>query len=138
MEDKVELVSDYIPISYGNAKDIAALLTKDVQTGQTAAGAGQSNQQERGFLSKRGTVSFDDRTNTLLVSDTPQKIIEIRQLIAVLDRPVQQVLYESRIVIATDTLRELGVKFGISGVTKITMATWFRPQVPRSATDRSE
>lgn len=116
MEDKVELVSDYIPISYGNAKDIAALLTSDVQTGQTGASGGQSNQQERGFLSKRGTVSFDDRTNTLLVSDTPQKILEIRQLIAVLDRPVQQVLIESRIVIATDTFaRELGAKFGISG-----------------------
>ena len=116
MEDKVELVSDYIPISYGNAKDIAALLTKDAQSGQSGSGAGQSTQQDRGFLSKRGTVSFDDRTNTLLVSDTPQKIIEIRQLIAVLDRPVQQVLIESRIVIATDTFaRELGVKFGISG-----------------------
>ncbi|MBL0162784.1 MAG: AMIN domain-containing protein [Xanthomonadales bacterium] len=115
MEDKVELVSDYIPISYGNAKDIAALLTSEVQTGQGGA-TGGANQQERGFLSKRGTVSFDDRTNTLLVSDTPQKIIEIRQLIAVLDRPVQQVLIESRIVIATDTFaRELGVKFGISG-----------------------
>ncbi len=116
MEDKVELVSDYIPISYGNAKDIAALLTKDVQTGQTGGNSGASAQQTRGFLSKRGTVSYDDRTNTLLVSDTPQKIIEIRQLIAVLDRPVQQVLIESRIVIATDTFaRELGVKFGISG-----------------------
>jgi type II secretory pathway component HofQ len=49
-------------------------------------------------------------------SDTPEKVLEIRQLIAVLDRPVQQVLIESRIVIATDTFaRELGVKFGISG-----------------------
>lgn len=116
MEDKVELVSDYIPISYGNAKDIAALLTSDVQTGQTSGATGGGQQQQRGFLSSRGTVSFDDRTNTLLVSDTPQKIIEIRQLIAVLDRPVQQVLIESRIVIATDTFaRELGVKFGISG-----------------------
>ncbi len=116
MEDKVELVSDYIPISYGNAKDIAALLTSEVQTGQGGGATGGANQQERGFLSKRGTVSFDDRTNTLLVSDTPQKIIEIRQLIAVLDRPVQQVLIESRIVIATDTFaRELGVKFGVSG-----------------------
>ncbi len=117
MEDKVELVSDYIPISYGNAKDIAALLTKDTQGSQTAgAGAAGGQQQQRGFLSQRGTVSFDDRTNTLLVSDTPQKIVEIRQLIAVLDRPVQQVLIESRIVIATDTFaRELGVKFGISG-----------------------
>ena len=114
MEDKVELVSDFIPISYGNAKDIAALLTKDTQGTQTGGQGGQ--QQQRGFLSQRGTVSFDDRTNTLLVSDTPQKVLEIRQLIAVLDRPVQQVLIESRIVIATDTFaRELGVKFGVSG-----------------------
>ena len=119
MEDKVELVSDYIPISYGNARDIAALLTKDVSSGQVggSAGTGASGQsQQRGFMSKRGTVTYDDRTNTLLVSDTPEKVLEIRQLIAVLDRPVQQVLIESRIVIATDTFaRELGVKFGISG-----------------------
>ncbi len=116
MEDKVELVSDYIPISYGNAKDIAALLTKDTQGSQAGQSQTGGQQQQRGFLSQRGTVSFDDRTNTLLVSDTPQKVIEIRQLIAVLDRPVQQVLIESRIVIATDTFaRELGVKFGISG-----------------------
>ncbi len=119
MEDKAELVSDYIPISYGNAKDIAALLTKDVSSGQVggSGGTGASGQnQQRGFMSKRGTVTYDDRTNTLLVSDTPEKVLEIRQLIAVLDRPVQQVLIESRIVIATDTFaRELGVKFGISG-----------------------
>ena len=61
-------------------------------------------------------MSFDERTNTLLVSDIPSKIAEIRQLVAVLDRPVQQVLIESRIVIATDSFaRELGVKFGVSG-----------------------
>lgn len=114
MEDKVELVSDFIPISYGNAKDIASLLTNDSKGNQSGGSAGQG--QARGFLSQRGTVSFDDRTNTLLVSDTPQKVLEIRQLIAVLDRPVQQVLIESRIVIATDTFaRELGVKFGVSG-----------------------
>ena len=115
MEDKEALVSDYIPISYGNAKDIAALLTKETQTNQ-AGGQQGSQQQQRGFLSARGSVSFDDRTNTLLVSDIPSKIAEIRQLIAVLDRPVQQVLIESRIVIATDSFaRELGVKFGVSG-----------------------
>jgi len=113
MEDKEQLISDYIPISYGKAKDIALLLTKETQT-NTAGG--QGNQQQRGFLSSRGSVSFDDRTNTLLVSDIPSKIAEIRQLIAVLDRPVQQVLIESRIVIATDSFaRELGVKFGVTG-----------------------
>ncbi|WP_291230025.1 type IV pilus secretin PilQ [Dokdonella sp.] len=118
METKEELVTDYIPISYGKAKDIAALLTKDTQTNQ-AGGQAQSGGgalDTRGFLSARGSVSFDDRTNTLLVSDIPSKIQEVRQLIAVLDRPVQQVLIESRIVIATDSFaRELGAKFGISG-----------------------
>jgi type IV pilus assembly protein PilQ len=115
MEDKEALVSDYIPISYGKAKDIAALLTKETQTNQ-AGGQQSGQQQQRGFLSSRGTVSYDDRTNTLLVSDIPSKIEEIRQLIAVLDRPVRQVLIESRIVIANDTFaRELGVKFGVSG-----------------------
>lgn len=111
-----ELVSDIIPISYGKAKDIVELLTKDTQSGQTAGGQGQTGSSQRGFLSTRGSVTYDERTNTLLISDTPAKIAEIRQLVATLDRPVQQVLIESRIVIATDSFaRELGAKFGISG-----------------------
>lgn len=114
-EEQDELVSDIIPVSYGKAKDIVALLTKDAQTAQVG-GNQQSGNQRSGFLSSRGSVTFDERTNTLLVSDTPAKIREIRQLIATLDKPVQQVLIESRIVIATDSFsRELGAKFGISG-----------------------
>jgi type IV pilus assembly protein PilQ len=108
--DNSELVSDYIPISYGKAADIAKLLTSSSLTngGGGAAGA------QRGFLSTRGSVTFDERTNTLLVNDTPQKVQEIRQLVAVLDKPVQQVLIEARIVIATDNFtRELGAKLGI-------------------------
>jgi type IV pilus assembly protein PilQ len=114
IEDKEALVSDYIPISYGKAKDVAALLTKEAQTNTAGGGGGQ--QQQRGFLSSRGSVTYDDRTNILLVSDIPSKIQEIRQLVSILDRPVQQVLIESRIVIASDSFaRELGVKFGVSG-----------------------
>lgn len=111
-EDNAELVTDYVPISYGKAKDIAKLLTTGT-TQSTGGGAGGSSNGSRGFLSSRGSVSFDDRTNTLLVNDNPQKIRELRALIAVLDKPVQQVLIESRIVIATDNFtRELGAKFG--------------------------
>jgi len=111
-EDNAELVTDYVPISYGKAKDIAKLLTTGSQQG-TGGGGGASN-GSRGFLSSRGSVSFDDRTNTLLINDNPQKIRELRALIAVLDKPVQQVLIESRIVIATDNFtRELGAKFGV-------------------------
>jgi len=115
MEDTEALISDYIPISYGKAKDIADLLTTEAQT-NSAGGQQAGGGVRRGFLSARGSVTYDDRTNTLLVSDIPSKIQEVRQLIAVLDRPVQQVLIESRIVIATDSFaRELGVKFGVSG-----------------------
>ena len=116
IEDKESLVSDYIPISYGKAKDVAALLTKEAQTNQAGGQSAGGGQQQRGFLSSRGSVTFDDRTNILLVSDIPSKIQEVRQLVSILDRPVQQVLIESRIVIASDSFaRELGVKFGVSG-----------------------
>ena len=112
-EDNAELVTDYVPISYGKAKDIAKLLTQGSMQG-TGGSSGGSNNSSRGFLSSRGSVSFDDRTNTLLINDNPQKIRELRELIAVLDKPVQQVLIESRIVVATDNFtRELGAKFGI-------------------------
>ncbi|HVZ22093.1 MAG TPA: type IV pilus secretin PilQ [Vicinamibacterales bacterium] len=115
IEEKESLVSDYIPISYGKAKDVAALLTKEAQA-NAAGGSSAGGQQQRGFLSSRGSVTYDDRTNILLVSDIPSKIQEIRQLVSILDRPVQQVLIESRIVIASDSFaRELGVKFGVSG-----------------------
>jgi len=112
-QDTAELVTDYVPISYGKASDIAKLLTTGSMQG--GGGGGGANAQ-RGFLSPRGSVSFDQRTNTLLLNDTPEKIKQLRELIAVLDKPVQQVLIESRIVVATDDFtRELGVKWGVSG-----------------------
>lgn len=111
--DSAQLVTDYIPINYGSASQIAELLTSGAKTGNV--GGGGSN-TDRGFLSSRGSVSFDERTNTLLVNDTPEKVQEIRQLVSVLDRPVKQVLIESRLVIATDNFtRELGAKLGIGG-----------------------
>jgi type IV pilus assembly protein PilQ len=115
--DSAQLVTDYIPINYGNAKQIANLLTSGAKAGNIGGGGGgSSGNSERGFLSPRGSVSFDDRTNTLLVNDTPEKVQEIRQLVSVLDRPVKQVLIESRLVIATDNFtRELGAKLGIAG-----------------------
>jgi len=115
-QDTAELVTDYVPISYGKASDIATLLTTGSKQGQGGGGSSGGSNTQRGFLSPRGSVSFDVRTNTLLLNDTPEKIRQLRELIAVLDKPVQQVLIESRIVVATDDFtRELGAKFGISG-----------------------
>lgn len=111
-QDTAELVTDYVPISYGKASDIAKLLT----TGSLQASGGTNASAQHGFLSTRGSVAFDIRTNTLLLNDTPEKIKQLRELIAVLDKPVQQVLIESRLVVANDTFaRDLGAKFGISG-----------------------
>lgn len=117
LEQRAELVTEYIPINYGSAEDVAKLLTEEAKTGGGGGGGGGAGQnQSRGFLSPRGSVSFDQRTNTLLLNETPEKIAELRELIAILDRPVDQVLIEARIVIANeDFARELGAKFGVSG-----------------------
>lgn len=113
LEDREETITEYIPVNYGNAEDIAKLLTEDSKVGQGAAG-GATSSGSRGFLSARGSVSFDNRTNTLLVVDIPKKVEEIKTLLATLDRPVDQVLIEARIVVASETFaRELGVIFGV-------------------------
>jgi type IV pilus assembly protein PilQ len=120
LEERAEKVTEYIPVNYANAEDIANLLTEGAKGSQTggvgASGGGQS--QDRGFLSQRGSISFDKRTNTLLVIDIPQRVENIRDLVNKLDKPVDQVVIEARIVIASENVaRELGAKFGISGVT---------------------
>src|SRR5690349_22716463 len=58
-EDTAELVTDYVPISYGKAADIAKLLTTGSKGGSGGGGGGGAN---RGFLSPRGSVSFDAGT----------------------------------------------------------------------------
>jgi type IV pilus assembly protein PilQ len=124
IENRAEMVTEYVPISYGNAEDIAKLLTDESKGSQTGgggggsggAGGGGSQQFNRGFLSPRGSLSFDRRTNTLLVIDIPARVSEIRRLVNQLDKPVDQVLIEARIVIANeDFARQLGAKFGVNG-----------------------
>jgi len=117
-QDNAPLVTSYIPISYGKAADIAKLLTTGSMQGNGGGGGGGSGAENsaRGFLSPRGSVSYDQRTNTLLLNDTADKTAQIRKLVAKLDKPVQQVLIESRIVVATDSFeRDLGVKWGVNG-----------------------
>ncbi|MBN8923024.1 MAG: fimbrial protein [Rhodanobacter sp. 68-29] len=114
-EDNAPLVTTYLPISYGKAADIAKLLTSGSMQGGGGGGASAAGGTgvTRGFLSARGSVSFDERTNTLLLNDTADKTEQIRKLVAELDKPVQQVLIEARIVIASDSFtRQLGVQWG--------------------------
>jgi len=93
------LKTEFIELNYAKAADVATLLKTEGNT----------------LVSKEGQVSVDQRTNTLLVQDTGEKLAEMRKVITTLDVPVRQVLIESRIVIANqDFSRELGVKFGYS------------------------
>ncbi len=120
LETRAETITEYIAINYGNAEDIAKLLTDDSKSGSGGGGAGAGGaagaQQSKGFLSPRGSVSFDKRTNTLLLVDIPKNVAEVKELLTIIDRPVDQVLIEARIVVADENFaKELGAKFGING-----------------------
>ena len=93
------LRSEIIQINYARAGELAALL--------------RSSSGELSLLSARGQVNVDERTNSLLVNETREKLEEIRNLIHRLDIPVRQVLIESRIVVANrEFSRNLGVQAG--------------------------
>ena len=115
IENSAELQTEFLPVNYANAEEIARLLT-ETAGGNAGGGEGAGGQGSSGFLSPRGSISADARTNTLLVIDIPERLAEIRNLVMQLDKPVDQVLIEARIVIATESFaRELGARFGISG-----------------------
>jgi type IV pilus assembly protein PilQ len=92
---------EYRQVNYAKASDLAALIKSK----------GSS------LLSDRGNVTIDDRTNTLLLQDTAERLADIRRLISSLDIPVRQVQIEARIVIVNDDFsRELGARWGYTGV----------------------
>ncbi len=100
VEELAPLQSELIQINYAKASDLVALL----------------HSQDKTLLSERGKVSVDERTNTLIVLETTDRLASIRKLVAKLDIAVRQVLIESRIVIAhNDFARDLGVRFGATG-----------------------
>jgi type IV pilus assembly protein PilQ len=131
--EKLEpLRTEIIQINYADAEQIAAVLT-GVQTSNESANNANSTTPayvpetsiydngggsvaSGSVMSERGTVTIDDRTNVLIVKDTSRNLEAIRKLVDQLDKPVRQVLIESRVVIATDDFtRELGVRFGANG-----------------------
>jgi type IV pilus assembly protein PilQ len=88
------------PISYSRASDIAALLSSDSY-----------------LLSARGSVTVDERTNTLILRDVADRVQGILRLIDSLDLPTPQVVIEGRIVETTKQFsRSLGVVWGFTGV----------------------
>jgi type IV pilus assembly protein PilQ len=106
--------TELIQINYAKAADIAAFLRTKGKSASSAAGGGAAA-PSTSLLSDRGTVTVDERTNSLLIQDTASRLADIRKMITQLDIPVRQVLIESRIVVANDDFsRELGARFGVT------------------------
>jgi type IV pilus assembly protein PilQ len=100
-QELAPLRSEYLQVNYAKAADMAALIKTSTNS----------------LLSARGSVAVDERTNTLLLQDTSDRLTDIRRLVATLDIPVRQVLIEARIVIVdNDFQRQLGAVFGFTNV----------------------
>lgn len=94
------LVSEFVRIRYANASDLVQLFAAGSEDGGN-------------LISPRGSVVVDDRTNSLIITDTAAKLAEIRELIELVDIPVRQVMIEARIVIAqSDASKNLGIEWG--------------------------
>jgi len=95
------LRTDFIQIRYASASELFDLFN-------TAGAEGQ-----RSVMSDRGSVIVDERTNSIILTDTAEKIEEFRRVIQQLDIPVRQVLIEARIVTANANYsEELGIRWG--------------------------
>ncbi|WP_242446255.1 type IV pilus secretin PilQ [Photobacterium angustum] len=102
-QELLSLRSDLIQVNYAKATDIAELLS-----GSTDG---------VGMLSERGSLHVDERTNALIIKDTPDNIRSIKDIVSSLDIPVKQVQIEARIVTINEgDIDELGVRWGVSKV----------------------
>lgn len=94
------LRKDVIQLNYAKASDIAKIY---------------EDNDSKGTLKDdmRGSVISDDRTNTLIITLTQERIDELRRIVTQLDIPVRQVMIEARIVEANvDFDKSLGVRWG--------------------------
>ncbi len=98
--DTTPLASKIISLKYAKAQDLEKMLKN----------------KENNLLSTRGNVSFDPRTNSLWIEDTPTQLSQVQTLITQLDVSVPQVSIEARVVtIDTNYEKDLGVRFGVTG-----------------------
>ncbi len=108
--------SQIFQINYTKAEEIKKILI-GIAT-RTEVGKNEmvkADDVNQSLVSDRGSISTDSRTNQLIVNETARNLERIGQLIVQLDKPVRQVLIESRIVIATnDFTRELGARLSLN------------------------
>ena len=112
LEELAPLRTEYIRVRYANAKEMFELFRGESGGGAGSGGAGGS-QSTGSVLSERGQAVVDERTNSIIITDTAERIEAFKRLVDQIDIPIRQVMIEARIVIAnTDFRRELGVRWG--------------------------
>ncbi len=106
LQELAPVRTEFLQVNYAKVEDLAKLIR-----GVGGSGGGGKNS----MLSTRGSLSVDDRTNTLMVQDTADRLADIRRMVQTLDVPIKQVLIEARVVIVSDTFeRDLGARFGVT------------------------
>ncbi|MGI1679165.1 MAG: type IV pilus secretin PilQ family protein [Cellvibrionaceae bacterium] len=109
LEELAPLRTEYIRIRYANARELFDLFDSEGSSG----GGGKGGSSTGSILSERGQAIVDERTNSIILTDTQEKINQFRELVDQIDIPIRQVMIEARIVIAnTDFREELGVRWG--------------------------
>ncbi len=97
------VITEMIPVSFSQSDKIKALLLEGDQAKGTR------------LLSSQGTVSLDERTNTLIVKDVASNLAQIRDMVKKLDQPTPQVLIEARIVeVERRESESLGINWGFA------------------------
>src|SRR5690554_3224704 len=120
LEELAPLRTEYIRVRYANAKEMFELFRGEEgggrSGGQSAGGQGGSR-STGSVLSERGQAIVDERTNSIIITDTADRIEAFKRLVDQIDIPIRQVMIEARIVIAnTDFRKELGVRWGGVGL----------------------
>lgn len=110
LEELAPLRTEYIRVRYASAD---AMFTLFKSGGGRGAGGGAERSRSTGsVLSDRGSAIVDERTNSIIVTDTEERITNFKKLVEQLDIPIRQVLIEARIVIANNSFQEeLGVSW---------------------------
>ncbi len=110
LEELAPLRTEYLRVRYANAKEMFELFKGDSGGGGSGEGGSKSTGS---VLSARGQAIVDERTNSIIVTDTAERIEAFKRLVDQIDIPVRQVMIEARVVIAnTDFRRELGIQWG--------------------------
>lgn len=114
LQELAPLKTEYIRVRYANARALFELfMPEGGGSGSGSGGSGSQRNSTTSILSDRGSAIVDERTNSIILTDTEDKILEFRKVIDQVDIPIRQVMIEARIVIANNEFRkELGTRIG--------------------------